>query len=370
MNQHILFFALIHLILFSAAINAGNLKDNETVIFFKVDAAQASSHLEKGKARWNIPLHAWVFEEENESIWRNKLKEKIINELGTAQISADSKENIDKRLNMFLVDSQGFKSFNFEIENQTFSFGPSSLNGHIYKKIQLALNSESNPLNVFVNKGASKKNQRHFSSVIRLIPRKGLSIISDIDDTIKDSHVLNKQALIKNTLLRPAKPVDNMSQWYQCLEKMNKNKSSNAYFHYISASPWQLYPMLNTFLEQYQFPEGSLYLRKFRIKDSSFFDFLKPSMKYKILTITQLMKQFPERDFILIGDSGEHDPEVYATVLKEFKTQVKKIYIRKVPESDLSEERFRQAYSGSDKNKLILFSELDIIQSKYCQPNT
>ncbi len=82
------------------------------------------------------------------------------------------------------------------------------------------------------------------------------------------------------------------------------------------------------------------------------------------------MKQFPERDFILIGDSGEHDPEVYATVLKEFKTQVKKIYIRKVPESDLSEERFRQAYSGSDKNKLILFSELDIIQSKYCQPNT
>ena len=78
MNQHILFFALIHLILFSTAINAGNLKDNETVIFFKVDAAQASSHLEKGKARWNIPLHAWVFEEENESIWRNKLKEKII----------------------------------------------------------------------------------------------------------------------------------------------------------------------------------------------------------------------------------------------------------------------------------------------------
>ena len=361
------------LTLFSTVINAGNLKDNETLLFFKVDAAQTDDISKESNTHWKIPLHAWVYKEENDSIWRNKLKEAIINELGTTQILFDSKNNIDKRLNMFLVDSQGFKFFNLDIENETTSFGPSSLNGHIYKQIQLTSNPENKQLDVFINKDSQEKNQRHFSSVIRLIPPKGLSIISDIDDTIKDSHVLNKQELIKNTLLRPAKPVNNMNQWYQCLEntykKKNTNNNSATYFHYISASPWQLYPMLNEFLEQYQFPEGSLYLRKFRIKDSSFFYFLKPSMKYKILTITKLMKQFPERDFILIGDSSEHDPEVYAHVLKEFKAQVKKIYIRKVPESDLSEERFKQAYIGLDQSKLALFSERDVMQADYCQPN-
>lgn len=58
----------------------------------------------------------------------------------------------------------------------------------------------------------------------------------------------------------------------------------------------------------------------------------------QILTITKLIKQFPERDFVIIGDSGEHDPEVHAHVLKEFKKQVKKIYIRKIAESNLSKE--------------------------------
>jgi phosphatidate phosphatase APP1 len=124
--------------------------------------------------------------------------------------------------------------------------------------------------------------------------------------------------------------------------------------------------MLNKFLEHYQFPEGSLYLRTFRIKDSSFFDFLKPSTKYKILTITKLMKQFPERDFILIGDSGEHDPEVYAAILKKFTEQVKKIYIRKVSGSDLSEQRFKTAYKGLAQSKLVLFSELDALPTEYC----
>jgi len=335
---------------------ASRLKTNETVLFFKVDAYQ-KTHTEN--STWFVPLHAWVYEAENDSFWRKKLIEEIADEIDLDDKSPEY-QNLQYALKMFLVDSQSFKRLNVSIDNQAFSIGPSGFNGHIYNTLKLDMSARNNEalLDIRVNESALENKKKIRESVIRLIPKQGISIISDIDDTIKDSHVLDKKELIKNTFLRPAKPVASMKSWYQCIFKHFSNKdSSRAYFHYISASPWQLYPMLDSFLREYDFPEGSLYLRTFRIKDRSLLNFLKPSTDYKISTISHLIERFPNRDFILIGDSGEHDPEIYADILRKFPARVKMIYIRKVPGSDLSAQRFNKAFNHIKTERWALFDE-------------
>jgi len=103
------------------------------------------------------------------------------------------------------------------------------------------------------------KDSRRFESKIHLIAQQGTSIISDIDDTIKISEIRNKSTLLANTFKRPFQTVPGMAQFYRTLAQQEQTT-----FHYISASPWQLYQPLANFLKDNEFPSGSFHLRLFR----------------------------------------------------------------------------------------------------------
>ncbi|KAI8998252.1 hypothetical protein BC832DRAFT_565955 [Gaertneriomyces semiglobifer] len=156
---------------------------------------------------------------------------------------------------------------------------------------------------------------------VELIPPKGLSLISDIDDTIKDSSVhLGRMAAINAALFTEAKEVSGMSDAYNYL------KAKGVSCHYVSASPYQLYPMLEIFLKGARFPEGTLDLRNvamFGGGDGG-------GAQYKKKVITRIMQDFPDRKFILIGDSGEHDIEIYAGLRAIAPDQIVKVFIRDV----------------------------------------
>ena len=193
------------------------------------------------------------------------------------------------------------------------------------------------------------KKVRDFSGEIQLIPETGLSIISDVDDTIKISNVLDKKKLIKNTFVKPYTTTDGFPEYYKKLEK------EGAYFHYVSASPWQLQPSLKPFMDAH-YPKGTISLRDFRLKDSSLLEFLQPSTKYKITQIQSIIKRYPKHQFILIGDSGEHDPEVYATIYQLFPKNIKSIQIRAVEDSDLSDARFEKEFKFIPKSVWQVFA--------------
>ena len=53
-------------------------------------------------------------------------------------------------------------------------------------------------------------------------------------------------------------------------------------------------------------------------------------VKYKLSVIEPLLKQFPRRKFILIGDSGERDPEIYGELARKYPNQIERIYIHDV----------------------------------------
>ena len=86
----------------------------------------------------------------------------------------------------------------------------------------------------------------------------------------------------------------------------------DVHFHYVSASPWQLYFSLRDFLEDFAgYPPGTYNLKTWRPSlDRNFFALVGNPYKYKMGIIEPLMKTFPNRKFIFLGDSGEKDPEV------------------------------------------------------------
>jgi phosphatidate phosphatase APP1 len=158
---------------------------------------------------------------------------------------------------------------------------------------------------------------------IHLVEEHGLSVISDIDDTVKITNVANRRELLRNTLLREFAAVPGMADVY-------RGWREGTAFHYVSASPWQLSRCLCGFLDEAGLPAGSMHLKLFRLKDSTPLGRLPSRKRSKRRVIEQIMAHFPSRQFVLVGDSGERDPEVYAAVARRRPEQVAGIAIRLV----------------------------------------
>ncbi len=159
---------------------------------------------------------------------------------------------------------------------------------------------------------------------IQRIDESGVSVISDIDDTVKVSHVADRRELLKNTLLREFMAVPGMPEAYRRWEE------EGAAFHYVSASPWQLSKCLSAFLGAAGLPAGSMHLKLFRLKDTTPLGRLTARKRSKRKVIEEIMADFPARRFVLVGDSGERDPEVYADVARRRPEQVAGVLIRRV----------------------------------------
>ena len=159
----------------------------------------------------------------------------------------------------------------------------------------------------------------------------GLSVISDIDDTIKDSQVVDRRELLANTFLRNFRSVSGMPDVYQ------RWAQQGTAFHYVSSSPWQLYPALQALHTQLGFPDGTIHLRNFRLRE----ELLKRLIirrSGKATEIRKLLQAMPQRRFVLVGDSGEKDPKIYQKICREFPGRVEAVFIRNMPHRPLEPE--------------------------------
>ena len=169
---------------------------------------------------------------------------------------------------------------------------------------------------------------------IQLIPPEGISVISDIDDTVKITEIpAGGRIVVHNTFFKEYAAAPIMADMYAEWE--------DATFHYVSGSPWQLFNPLRNFLfsDEAGFPVGSLHMKSARknpLTISSWRDLMEfitnenLTFEQKIDQISTIFNHFPERQFIMVGDSGERDPEVYSAILERYPDQVKRIYIRDV----------------------------------------
>ena len=154
-------------------------------------------------------------------------------------------------------------------------------------------------------------------------------VISDIDDTVLWTNVTNKlnMALMlarSNPFTR--KPFKGVAALYRALHAGVGGNEGNPVF-YVSSSPWHLFDPLVEFMRLQKIPLGPLLLRELSVRS-----LLKPdlSRNHKLDKIEKILRTYPTLRFVLIGDSGERDPEIYAEILRRHPQSVQVIYIRNI----------------------------------------
>ncbi len=143
-------------------------------------------------------------------------------------------------------------------------------------------------------------------------------VVSDFDDTLAITNVVKGTAMVKAALMQDetTQPVvKGMAEFYGCLKD---DKPARPGFALVSGSPAQYIGRVREFLNAHGFPVFGIYLRDLGPKTLS---------NYKQPVIRALLKEMPNQ-VVLIGDSGEHDPEVYGQMRAEFPDRIKAIYIR------------------------------------------
>ncbi|MBX3081804.1 MAG: DUF2183 domain-containing protein [Anaerolineae bacterium] len=161
-------------------------------------------------------------------------------------------------------------------------------------------------------------------------------IISDLDDTVIQTDVMNVLKMAQNTFLRNARtrlPFAGVAEFYQALHRGTRGLNP---IYYVSNSIWNLYDLFIDFFELRNIPLGAFFLIDLGLNED-YFSNLKLG-RHKSNTIETLLTTYPRLPFILIGDSGEKDPELYLKTVQQFPGRVPTIYIRDIAGSTRDEQ--------------------------------
>jgi len=312
-----------------------NLGSDQEIILFPT----IGYHATIGKG-WDLEIHGCVYEEVKHRIAIALLREAL--HFDHVNLTPNENELFVKRTRLFMVDHERGKKIVVSAGGKVMKLNKSRPDGQFSGTMHLSAGAVPSPDDgtLTIRALPATNDTRVFTGEVSLWVETGLTVISDIDDTIKITRVRDRRAALRNTFLEPFRPVPGMAEAYQ-----RWRRDAHAQFCYVSASPWQLYLPLEEFIRSAGFPEGPFYLKDFRWKDESFFNLFESPEKYKPKMIEPLLKRFPNRRFVLVGDSGESDPEIYGALARRFPVQVTRILIHEVTNAP-KPERYDAAFLG------------------------
>ena len=339
------------LVLFSAgwpvsAADVSNLRSDEALVLLP-----AAAHRSGDGRHWVVPVHAWVYEPQDSRVRRGAIA-RLLKAKHDLSVTPASAAFFDPRVNLLLADNERGRTIVVDVAGTRATLPPTAANGHTRAQVRIpvtASNSDGAILTIRAVLPASAS--RTIEASAHLIGPSGVSIISDIDDTVKVTHVLDRRRMWEATFYKPFDAVDGMPASYR------KLTAAGAPVHYVSSSPWHLAEPLLQFLSTNGLPVSSITLRHFRLKDRTSLNILKPGRETKPPEIEAILARYPGRRFILIGDSGEDDPEVYAQALRRHPQQIAKVYIRNITGAKRDDARFAKAFAGLEAPRWALFDD-------------
>lgn len=152
-------------------------------------------------------------------------------------------------------------------------------------------------------------------------------IISDIDDTVLVTGATSLGSMARLTLLHNARtrlPFEGVAGLYRALEAGSDGARRNPLF-YVSSSPWNLYDLLDDFFRHRDLPEGVILLRDLGLTEDHW---VKSGHGHKREKIERILELYPHLPFVLIGDSGQEDPEIYRSVVDAYPGRIRAVFIR------------------------------------------
>jgi phosphatidate phosphatase APP1 len=156
-------------------------------------------------------------------------------------------------------------------------------------------------------------------------PAASFGVISDIDDTIVKTNATSLARMATSVLFHNAKtrpPFEGVAELYAAL-----HREVNPFF-YVSSSPWNLYELLHDFMDLNRIPHGPMFLQDWGIDEQTFFK--SSHERHKLEQIQSLLAFYPDLPFVLVGDSGQHDPEIYLRVIQSNPGRIRAAFIRDV----------------------------------------
>jgi hypothetical protein len=334
------------------------LKPSEVAIFFPTAA-----WLHEQTDHWHVPLHGWIAEPEKRTPRRAAVIGLFRRYLKPGRDPIERALFLE-RARLFVASKERVRPVDVLLGEDACTLDPTGRNGHVtgYRLIagqrmdRLAGQANGRPRWLEFRAATREGDVRHFCGAAQIIGPEGLSVISDIDDTLKISEVADQRALLRNTFLKDFRPVRGMSELLQQWE------ARGAAFHYVSASPWQLYVPLAEFFESHGFPRASFHMQPYRVRllarrRRQALQQFAHMHQFKAQAISRLLELYPRRQFVLVGDSSQHDPEIYGTLARQHPRQVRQIAIRNITGESAGNARLRAAFAGIEPQRWTLFDD-------------
>jgi phosphatidate phosphatase APP1 len=166
-----------------------------------------------------------------------------------------------------------------------------------------------------------------------LVPRSHaqFGVISDIDDTIVHTSATDLFKMIRLAYLGNSQtrlPIPGIPALYQALQAGDDGQRENPIF-YVSSSAWNMYDLFEEFMDAQGLPAGPISLFALDLSLPKLFSFNHSDHKRD--EIEPILHQYPDLPFILIGDSGQKDPEIYTQIVHDHPDRIACIYIRNIP---------------------------------------
>lgn len=308
------------------------------------------------EAMWIVPVRLWVHDNRD-----TPFVERALHDWAIEHFEKDVKRALDEAekaqlrecLEPFIADDKGRESVTFSFvddpKGEPFGFSHRTTQSGVIEEavripdtlVQDCYTRQKDADRWLEIKARTGDGNGEGTGAIRFLEPEGLCVVSDIDDTIKITRVpAGKKTVLRNTFLKKFEATPGMRERLLGLAEA-EGPNGDASFHYVSGSPWQMFGALNRFLfGEAGFPPGTLHMKPLRlnlVERGSLGNLMAfavggdlATLDQKIRQITDLMIHLPRRTFVLIGDSGERDPEVYRAIRELFPDQVREIHIRDV----------------------------------------
>ncbi len=157
-----------------------------------------------------------------------------------------------------------------------------------------------------------------------LDPEVRFGVVSDVDDTVMVTALPRPLLAAWNTFVldeHARMAVPGMAVLY---ERLVNSRPGTPVF-YLSTGAWNVAPTLTRFLSRHLYPAGPLLLTNWGPTADRWF---RSGREHKKATLVRLAQEFPDVRWLLVGDDGQHDEEIYAEFASAHPDHVAAVAIR------------------------------------------
>jgi phosphatidate phosphatase APP1 len=153
-----------------------------------------------------------------------------------------------------------------------------------------------------------------------------LGIITDVDDTVLVTALPRPLLAFWNTFVRheeSRRPVPGTAELFAALTRY----SPGAFVVYVSTGAWNVAPSLQRFLRRRRLPAGPLLLTDWGPTPDGWF---RSGQDHKRATLRRLLDELPQLRWVLVGDDGQHDPQLYDELVWARPDAVRLVAVRRL----------------------------------------